>query len=166
MTVLVAQIILGPFTSLELIWMKKDMEDCLYEFGELQIEGNPSQSFIFDINDFEQYIEHSLTSMGRRFKYIIKEDNQKPTISLEYGAAEVAEVYALKYMLDMLIKENKGNVCNIIRLELFIQFRTEGSSNLRPNDVNWLDHLLNKEPEYTVLNVTRYFKLLSMELEI
>lgn len=68
--------------------------------------------------------------MGRRFDFIIRENHPKSTISLEYGAAEVAKHYelnsskmiierneklprVLKDMLDMLVQEKEGDASDL-----------------------------------------------------
>lgn len=68
--------------------------------------------------------------MGHRFDFLIREDSPKSTNSLEYGASEVDKNYSLngnkmikergdklpkvlKDMLDLLVKENKGDCSHL-----------------------------------------------------
>lgn len=68
--------------------------------------------------------------MSRRIDFLIRENHPKSTISLEYGAVEVAKIYelnsnkmiiernaklprVLKDMLDMLVQEKQGDASNL-----------------------------------------------------
>ncbi|KAI9468879.1 MAG: hypothetical protein EXX96DRAFT_623795 [Benjaminiella poitrasii] len=89
---------------------------------------------VYTLKSLKRTIEdvnnHVRQLMGRRFDYLIREINPKSTGSLEFGASEVDKNYklngnkmikkretklpkALKDMLDLLVKENKGDYSHL-----------------------------------------------------